>query len=431
MKNQGIKIILSALLLVNSVTIHAATPKFSIIPSADSINAIYLPNNFTETVNYQITNNTTITRTLTMVPIPGISQTLTGDVCANPFTLAPKQSCTLSLIIHGNQVPTSGIMGGPVICKTKAPNDNSPDLFLCSQPSPANELAISISTSPGQHAYVANQLGDSLSYCQVNPVTGLFSQCAITATGLSGIEGVGFNPAGTLFYSANLHSSTITMCTLDQATGALTNCVDAGGTGFDSPDAVAFSPDGSIFYTSNVGGSVTACLVDNAGQLSACINNSSLNFFGASDMALNAGGTIAYVSNRYDSTVSVCQVSGQLLSACNNASGSLFDAPEGITLDPLGTHAYIANAGNGKVILCDIRQDGTGLLTNCAATGGQFAGTGNVAFNDLGSFAYVPNQNPLINEVFRCQVSARDASLSNCLSTKGTGFDGPSGIVIH
>ncbi len=431
MKQQknGTSLLITGMLMLGSSMLYASEAKFSIIPTADSITSLLLPINFTETVSYQVTNNTKHTRSLTMVPITGVSQTLTGDVCGNPFILPPQASCTLTLNINGSQIPASGINGGPVICKTKGPNDNSPDPSFCSKPIKENSLAISV-TTPGQHAYVANQLGNSVSVCQANPATGLLSQCAITATGLDGVEGVGFNPSGTFFYSANLLASTISVCHVNSSTGALSGCVNAGGTGFSQPDAVAFSPDGSIFYTANVAESVSACFVDPvSGLLNSCVNNTSPTFAAPSDMALNASGTLAYVSNRGNSTVSVCNVSGQVVNSCNALSGSLFNAPEGITLSPLGLHAYIANAGDGKIILCDVRQDGTGLLDHCSATNGQFHGTGNVGLNTLGSFAYVPNQ--LINTVFACQVTQADGTLSSCLPSRGTGFDGPSGIVVN
>lgn len=423
-----IALLMTSICLLHSLVIYAL-PKFSITPTAGSITSLLLPSNFTETVRYQVTNNTTITRTLTMVSMTGISQTTGGGLCANPFTLAPQQSCILSLVINGSQIPQTGLKGGPVICKTMGSGDNSPDPFLCSQPNQADILDISISSS-GQHAYIANQIGNSISFCQSNPATGLLTQCSVTATGTTGVEGVGFNKGGTLFYSANLGSSTISVCNVNSSTGALSNCVDAGGSGFSQPDAVAFSPDGTIFYTSNVLAGVSACAVNTAnGQLSGCVNNSSATFSAPSDMALNAAGTLAYVSNRGNSTVSVCQVSGQTVNACLNSSGSLFNQPEGITLDPAGLHAYIANAGDGKVIVCDILQDGTGLLANCSATNGEFHGTGNVGLDTLGAFAYVPNQ--VTNAVFVCNVNSTDGTLSNCIPSLGTGFNGPSGIVLH
>jgi 6-phosphogluconolactonase (cycloisomerase 2 family) len=418
----------SALLLSSSL-LYAAEPKFSIVPTS-GFTSLLLPDNFTETVTYQVTNNTSITRTLTMTPITGISQTTGTGLCGNPFTLAPQQSCTLSLVIHGSQIPASGIKGGPVICKTKSAGDTSPDPLLCSQPTQANLLAISTTSTSGQHAYIANQLGSSLSVCQVNPATGFLTQCAVNATGLTDVEAIGFNPAGTLLYTANLGSSSVSICNVSQATGAVSNCVDSGGTGFDQPDGIAFSPNGSIFYASNVGGFVTSCLVNaTTGQLSNCTNNASITFSGPSDMVLNTAGSLAYVSNRFNSSVAVCNVSGQTVNSCNNLSGSQISGPEGITLSPDGLHAYVANASSANVTVCGVLQDGTGLLANCAVTGGEFRGTGNVGLNNLGTLAYVPNQ--LINQVLLCQVSPVDGTLSTCIPSLGAGFNGPAGVVIH
>ncbi len=426
------KILMTCMLIFIFSPLFAAQPKFSIIPTAGSITTFLLPSNFTETINYQVTNQTSITRTLTTVPITAVSQTVTGSgICPRPFTLASGQSCTLSLVVNGSQVPATGIMGGPVVCKTKGPNDPSPDPFLCSQPSTGNTLAISV-TSPGQHAYIANQFDNTVSFCQVNPSTGFLSQCAVTATGLSGVEGIGFNPAGTFFYSANPVGNSISVCQVNSATGALSNCGDSGGTGFNLPDAIAFNPAGTILYTSNFGvpSSVSACLVNpTTGALSSCVNNISVTFSSAGDMAINSAGTLAYVVNRTNNTTSVCNVSDQSVSSCNAASGSLFNGPEGITLSPVAQFAYIANAVSNNVVVCNIRQDGTGLLDSCAVTSGQFNGTGNIGFNNLGTMAYVPNQ--LLNAVFVCQVSLVTGSLSSCLPSLGTGFNGPAGVVLH
>ena len=430
--NYGIALFFAGLLMLGSSQLYAAQPKFNIVPVAGTVTTILLPNNFTETISYQVTNQTAITRTLTMVPIQGVTQTTTGaGVCPSPFTLASQQSCTLTLVVNGSQVSTSGINGGPVICKTNGANDPSPDPLLCSQPSIQNALGISV-TSPGQHAYIANQTANTLSICQVNPATGILTNCNIGVTGLGAPEGVGFNPAGTFFYIANLGNSTVTVCQVNNATGALSNCVDSGGTGFNAPDAVAFNPSGTIFYTSNGGGggTVSACLVNaSTGLLSSCVNNSSITFSLPGDMTINSAGTLAYVVNRTASTTSICNVSGQVVNSCNDLSGSLIDAPEGITLSPSGLYAYIANAGNNEVVVCNVLQNSLGLLDSCAVTNGAFRGTGNVAFNTTGITAYVPNQ--LLNQVFMCQTDLVTGLLSSCSDSHGTGFGGPSGVVLH
>jgi DNA-binding beta-propeller fold protein YncE len=427
----SIVIVITGLLVLGANVLYAAQAKFSIVPVGNALTALLLPSNFTETVSYQVTNQTNITRTLTMVPLAGISQTTGAGLCSSPFTLAPQQSCTLSLVINGSQVPTSGINGGPVICKTKSASDVSPDAFLCSQPDAANTLAVSV-TNPGQHAYIANQLGNSVSFCQVNPATGFLTQCAVTATGLGGVEGIGINPAGTFFYSANPSTNSISVCQVNQGTGALSGCTDSGGTGFSLDNAIAFSPDGSILYTANLGApqSVSACLVNPAtGLLSSCVTNLSPTFNTPADMAVNAAGTFAYVANRGGNTISVCNVSGQTVNSCNNLSGSFINGPEGVTLSSDGLHAYIANAGSEQIVVCDILQDGTGLLANCSPTGGEFVGTGNIGLNNLNTMAYVPNE--ILNAVFVCNASLLTGQLSSCVPSLGSGFVGPAGVVLR
>jgi DNA-binding beta-propeller fold protein YncE len=428
----SIVVLVAGMLLLGSGMSHAAQAKFNIVPFNGATTTFLLNNNFIENISYQVTNQTSLTRTLTMVPISGISQTTTAPgSCQTPFTLAPQQSCTLSLVIDGSQIPSTGINGGPVICKTKSSNDSSADPFLCSQPSASNALAVSTTGSSGQHAYIANQLNNSVSYCQTNPATGLLSQCRITATGLDGLEGIGFNPAGTIFYSANALNNTISVCTANTSTGALSNCVDSGGSGFNLPNAVTLSPNGSIFYTANLGNnSVSACLVNpTTGLLSGCVNNTSPTYGAPADMAVNGTGTFAYVANRSKSTISVCNVAGQTVSSCNDLSGSFINEPEGITISLSGLHIYIANAGSRQLVVCDILQDGTGLLANCSTTNGQFEGTGNIGLNNLNTEAYVPNQ--LLGVVFKCDVDSVSGQLSLCVPSGGLGFVGPAGVVLQ
>ena len=133
---------LVALAFFSTVTLlHAETqPKFSLIPITDT--TLFIPIDGARVIEYRVTNNTKVTRMLTMKPIIGISQRsdFVGS-CTNPFSLAHNKSCVLRLQLTGSQLPEK-IESGPVVCKTKGPGDNSPDPFLCSQPSEANSLHI-------------------------------------------------------------------------------------------------------------------------------------------------------------------------------------------------------------------------------------------------------------------------------------------------
>lgn len=136
---KAIRILLLGLSFVPLVSLKAAEPKFSITPLTRS--TFLVSNDETVAIRYRITNNTDVTRTLTMSPITGITQATIGtNICANPFVLPPGQSCILSLSAFGGAIDSS-INNGPKICKTST-NTNTPDPFLCSQPSRLNSLNI-------------------------------------------------------------------------------------------------------------------------------------------------------------------------------------------------------------------------------------------------------------------------------------------------
>lgn len=147
-----------------------ATPKFGLIPLTPT--TLVVPANGGAIVNYRVTNNTAITRTLTTVPITGVTQISSGSgLCSRPFTLAQGQSCILSLSINGLQ-SGSRILSGPVVCKTKSDTDTSPSLFLCSQPAKVDELNVTVS---GTSAVNISVTGSPLSIAAGSVVPGFLT----------------------------------------------------------------------------------------------------------------------------------------------------------------------------------------------------------------------------------------------------------------
>lgn len=128
---------------------YSGFPTFSLTPLTKT--SITVPPNTSGNVQYLVTNNTKITRTLTMVPIKGVQQLTQGvqpgsNICTNPFTLAPGSGCILSLQINGSILPGPW-KGGPVICKTNG-SSNTPSQFLCSRPAQSALLNIQTTTNP-------------------------------------------------------------------------------------------------------------------------------------------------------------------------------------------------------------------------------------------------------------------------------------------
>lgn len=114
-------------------TAEAGSPLWTFTPLTAT--TLSVPSNDTATVQYQVTNQSTRTHTLTMQSIQGITQLTTGlGVCGNPFILTGKASCTLSLQVNGSQL-TQPISDGPIVCEQGS-------TLQCYRPAQANLLAI-------------------------------------------------------------------------------------------------------------------------------------------------------------------------------------------------------------------------------------------------------------------------------------------------
>lgn len=138
--------ILGSLLSFTMILAYAGKPLFLLTPVTATTMSV--PSNSTAQVQYNITNNTSKTRTLTIQSINAVTQTISGaGVCTHPFTLTPNQSCILTLTIDGATLAAAAppvITSGPVVCKTKGNGDNNPDSFFCSQPATENTLNVSV-----------------------------------------------------------------------------------------------------------------------------------------------------------------------------------------------------------------------------------------------------------------------------------------------
>ena len=143
-QNSTTTLLIAFLYLFLLTPLYAKTqPKFTLTPTTATTATISASQ--TLSVVYRVTNKTNITRQLTMTPLLGVTQLTSGaNVCSNPFVLAHNESCLLSLSIAGSNLP---ITSGPVICKTKGPHENTPDPFLCSQPSEEDRLQITLGYS--------------------------------------------------------------------------------------------------------------------------------------------------------------------------------------------------------------------------------------------------------------------------------------------
>ncbi|MDP3705596.1 MAG: YncE family protein [Legionellaceae bacterium] len=413
-----------AILCCVAIPSYATIAKFGMIGLTPT--AVTVPQNGTAIVQYRVVNHTKYTRTITMVPMPGVTQdTSDSSYCSNPFTLANETTCLLTLSLDGSQIPNL-LQGGPTLCKTLAGGNNQPDTFMCSQPSTNYMLSATVGAaipSNYQAAYITNFSDNTISLCFVNALTGLLERCNIAAANGTIIrpEAVATNPGVTLLYVANVGGS-VSYCNINNQTGALSGCQNTGND-FSAPSGIVINPSNTLAYVSNItSDSVSLCTVAAGGALSGCISTGS-GFSQTSGLAMNPSGTYVYVSNFLPNTVRNCVIGGGGDLTCSTTTTG-FSGPEGVTVNQLDSYAYITNKTNNTITLCSIASN---LLTGCATTGGTFTGVGNLAFNADGTLAYVPSSSSSLSV---CAVNSGSGALSNCVDSGGTGLTNPAGVLL-
>lgn len=107
--------------------VQAGAPLWTFEPMTATM--VTVPANGTALVQYRVINQSSKPHTLTMKPIQGITQTISGtSVCGSSFTLPAKgSSCILSLMVNGSQLAGT-ISDGPIVCQQGSSN-------LCYRPS--------------------------------------------------------------------------------------------------------------------------------------------------------------------------------------------------------------------------------------------------------------------------------------------------------
>ncbi|RUR11641.1 hypothetical protein ELY15_06865 [Legionella sp. km772] len=199
------------LCILDYIPCYASTEAlFSLV--ANTPPSVTVPANRMTFIQYTVTNNTAITRRLTVKPIPYVVQVTNNNTCAKYFTLAQGQSCKLTYLVQGDAIKKK-FTGGPIVCKTKY-KSNEPDNFLCSQPEPSMILSLNpapAAPTPDRKLYVSNWNGNSISLCYLKGKQ--LSNCLISALGNS----------------------------------------------FNQPEALAVSDN--VLFIANIGGSMSSCLI--------------------------------------------------------------------------------------------------------------------------------------------------------------------------
>lgn len=249
--------------------------------------------------------------------------TIAASGFSTPRRIVLNSAGTLAYVV--NEGTNSGIS----LCQV---NPTTKLLTSCAQTATfTNATDIAFNPS-GTRAYVTDVTSGTISLCDVNASTGALLGCSSILT-VNVITGIVLNPAGTIaYYSQGFGYDKISYSTVDPSTGSL-GFSQLGVIVNGTPEAVTLNPKGTYAYISNnTNGTISVCSVNaTSGALSGCTDTSNL-FSGRGGVVFNATGTRAYVPNFNTNFVYQCNVNSStgLLSDCVNSGGATFSQPSGL-----------------------------------------------------------------------------------------------------
>jgi YVTN family beta-propeller protein len=197
-------------------------------------------------------------------------------------------------------------------------------------------LAFSLSASPvfatDPHAYVCNQLGNSVTVINVAEGT------TASIYGFTNPRTVHLNPEGTLAF---IGSDDGTLRVIDTSTHfVLPPVVNIG-----FPLAMAVTPSAKFIYVASKDDTVR--VVDTS---TYTVVASITGFHGLQDVKVTPNGQFVYVSNSGSDTVSVIDTSSNTV--VDTITG--FHKPVGLTITVDGTFAYVTETGHNSVSVIDL-----------------------------------------------------------------------------
>ncbi|MDO8990766.1 MAG: beta-propeller fold lactonase family protein [Sideroxyarcus sp.] len=272
-------------------------------------------------------------------------------------------------------------------------------------------VVVNCVTPSPRFAYVANSSDNTVSIYTVNAATGQLRHNGYAMTGASP-HSVTVDPSGRFAYVANWGDNTISAYNINVSSGALTGVgtVPAG----TWPYAVTVDPSGKFAYVANEASfNVSAYTIDaSTGALTEVDQNGA-----AAGTAVAAGrdprsvtvdpsGRFAYVANANDNNISAYSINattGALTSV--GATVATESIPQSVTVDPSGKFAYVANLGSDTVSAYTINAS-TGALTSVGTAVATGTSPTSVSVDPTGRFAYVANLNSFSVSAYSINVSS-------------------------
>ena len=268
----------------------------------------------------------------------------------------------------------------------------------------------------GRFAYVANLMSNAsdlatISMFTINSSTGVLTP-SMPPTVPTGYfpQGIGIDPQGRFVYTANSDDNSVSMFTIDAGTGVLTPTTPAAvstlanvSTGNESsPLAVTVDPSGRFAYAVNQDdATVSMFTIDSA--TGVLIPTMPATVFTGPDpfgIAVDPSGRFAYVVNNNSGTLRAFGVSQYTIDPntgiLTENTPSVVGTGNGATsvaVDPTSRFAYVVNRSDNSVSMFTIDSSTGNLTPNTPATINTGAQPFCIAVDPSGKFAYVTNQN--------------------------------------
>jgi 6-phosphogluconolactonase len=255
---------------------------------------------------------------------------------------------------------------------------------------------ISIVVHPsGKFIYAANQGGNDVSLFTVNNSTGQLTEVLPRAMAGLNPSSLALGSGGTLLFAANLTSNSISVYSVNSTNGTLTAVAGSPFPTGSRPVALAVSPSGKFLYVACSSlPQVFGYTVASGGSLQSITGSPFAVGNGPSSLVVTPSEHFLYVANFIDDTVSGLNID-PTTGALTEALDSPFTAgtgPFAVTVDPTGATLYVTNISSNNVSAYTIDAS-TGATTMLEAS--PFAaGTRPVSatVDSAGAFLYVCNQ---------------------------------------
>jgi len=350
---------------------------------------------------------------------PGFSLSGAGTEC----TMASNGYCLFS--VSDTQAKTISITGTGTMSATLCLNGSGP--LSCQ-----DYNGIKIQTN-AKYAYFTNEAGSTpVTVCTLNQTTGAIVSCQSAGGGsaIAGIEpeGIVINNTNTIAYiSPGTDTPHVYQCPINGADGTFGTCTS---TTITSPSGyyayygfLTLNPANNIIYLANYGGTadVFACSVNNGVINGACQSTGITNFnYYVVGLALNKTATTAYIGHGFGSGqgVTVCSVNGPSFSGCVNKTGGggyTFVSPAGVALNASGNILYIADEEGNTVYGCSTTTQSGASFNSCFPATTQVPDPWAITVNADNTTAYVTNYG---NTVYTCPIVA-DGTFGTCTPTTG------------